>query len=44
MTVSPLAVLDEKAQKLIHEKGATKILVSLTHTDQLAQAFAVLIK
>ena len=40
----PIVVLDEKAQALVHEKGATHILVSLTHTDQLAEAFAVLVK
>lgn len=40
----PIVVLDEKAQALVHEKGASHILVSLTHTDQLAEAFAVLVK
>jgi len=40
----PIVLLDEKAKALVREKGATRILVSLTHTDQLAQAFAVLVK
>jgi holo-[acyl-carrier protein] synthase len=40
----PIVVLDEKAKTLVNEKGATRVLVSLTHTDQLAEAFAVLVK
>ena len=39
----PIIELDDKAQKLLAERGAKKILLSLTHTDQLAQAFAVLV-
>ena len=40
----PIVVLDDNAKTLVHEKGATHVLVSLTHTDQLAEAFAVLVK
>lgn len=39
----PIVELDDKAKKLLEERGAKKILLSLTHTDQLAQAFAVLV-
>lgn len=40
----PVAVLDEQARELLARKGATRLLVSLTHTDTLAQAFAVLVR
>lgn len=39
----PLVELDELAQKLLEERGAKKILVSLTHTENFAEAFAVLV-
>jgi holo-[acyl-carrier protein] synthase len=40
----PVVVLDDKAQALLAAQGATRLLVSLTHTDALAQAFAVLVR
>ncbi len=40
----PLVVLDDKARKLLAAKGASQLLISLTHTDALAQAFAVLVR
>ncbi|TSA35571.1 MAG: holo-[acyl-carrier-protein] synthase [Opitutales bacterium] len=39
----PMVELDAKAQALLVKRGAVKVLVSLTHTDTLAQAFAVLV-
>jgi holo-[acyl-carrier protein] synthase len=39
----PLPVLDDKAQANMKRKGASKVLLSLTHTDQLAQAIVVLV-
>lgn len=41
---APIPRLDEAAQALLARKGATRILVSLTHTDTLAEAFAVLVR
>ncbi len=38
----PVVVLDDKAQALLAAQGASRLLISLTHTDALAQAFAVL--
>lgn len=40
----PYALLDEKAQALLKEKGASQVLISLTHTEDLAEAFAVLVR
>ena len=40
----PLVELDDLARTLLAKKGATRLLVSLTHTDTLAQAFAVLVR
>lgn len=40
----PLVELDELAQKLLQEKGAKKVLLSLTHTETLAEAFAVIVR
>ena len=36
--------LDARAQALLTRRGATRLLVSLTHTDELAQAFVVLVR
>tara|TARA_B100001248_G_scaffold262736_1_gene261959 strand:+ start:13044 stop:13448 length:405 start_codon:yes stop_codon:yes gene_type:complete len=38
----PIAVLDEKAQRLIEKCGGKKLLISLTHTKTLAQAVAII--
>lgn len=40
----PVVVLDGKAQALLGARGASRLLISLTHTDALAQAFAVLVR
>jgi holo-[acyl-carrier protein] synthase len=40
----PVVELDERARALLAARGATRLLVSLTHTDELAQAFAVLVR
>ena len=40
----PVVELDAQARALLTKKGATRLLVSLTHTDTLAQAFAVLVR
>lgn len=40
----PVVVLDDKAQALLAAQGASRLLISLTHTDALAQAFAVLVR
>ena len=40
----PLVVLDDKASALLASQGGTRVLVSLTHTDDLAQAFAVIVR
>jgi len=39
----PIVELDDKARALLAKHGASRLLLSLTHTDTLAQAFAVLI-
>jgi holo-[acyl-carrier protein] synthase len=39
----PVVVLDDKAKALVAAQGASRLLISLTHTDTLAQAFAVLV-
>lgn len=38
---APKAVLDEPALRRLHEIGASKILLSLTHTKEYAQAIAI---
>jgi phosphopantetheinyl transferase (holo-ACP synthase) len=40
----PVVELDDRARALLAKRGATRLLVSLTHTDDLAQAFAVLVR
>lgn len=40
----PLVELDDKARALLAKHGASRLLLSLTHTDTLAQAFAVLVR
>ena len=40
----PIVELDDKAKALLVARGATRLLISLTHTDTLAQAFAVLVR
>lgn len=40
----PLVRLDEQGAALLGEVGATHVWVSLTHTDQLAQAVAALLR
>ena len=40
----PVVELDDKARTLLAKQGATRLLISLTHTDTLAQAFAVLVR
>lgn len=41
---APLVELDAKARALLAARGASRLLLSLTHTDTLAQAFAVLVR
>ncbi len=41
---APIAVLDSNAQNALEKLGAKKILVSLTHIKNLAQAFAIATK
>ena len=40
----PIAELDDKARALLAARGATRLLLSLTHPDTLAQAFVVLVR
>ena len=40
----PLIRLDEKAETLLHEVGATGVLISLSHTETHAMAVATLIR
>jgi holo-[acyl-carrier protein] synthase len=40
----PLVRLDEQGEALLREVGATSIWVSLSHTETLAQAVAVLLR
>lgn len=40
----PLVRLDDQAAALLAEVGATHVWVSLTHTEQLAQAVAALLR
>ena len=41
---APIAVLDEAGQKLLAERGATGVLISLSHTTSLGHAVALLVK
>jgi len=41
---APYAVLDSIAQKRVEELGGDKMLISLTHLSEYAQAFAILTK
>ncbi len=41
---APLAVLDDAGQKLLAERGATGLLVSLSHTANLGHAIVLLVK
>lgn len=40
----PLIRLDEKAQRLLREVGGTGVLISLSHTESHAMAFATLLR
>lgn len=40
----PIVELDELGRALLAKKGAARLLISLTHTETLAQAFAVLVR
>jgi holo-[acyl-carrier protein] synthase len=40
----PIVELDDKARALLAARGAARLLISLTHTDTLAQAFVVLVR
>ena len=40
----PVVELDDKARALLAARGASRLLLSLTHTDTLAQAFVVLVR
>jgi holo-[acyl-carrier protein] synthase len=40
----PVVELDDKARALLAARDASRLLISLTHTDTLAQAFAVLVR
>lgn len=40
----PLVVLDEKGEALLRQLGATRVLVSLSHTDTVAMAVAALVR
>lgn len=39
---APQVQLSEEAKKLLQRKGGESVALSLTHTDQLAQAFVVI--
>ncbi len=41
---APHAILDEHAQKRLLEIGASKMLITLTHTKEYAQAIAMAVK
>jgi holo-[acyl-carrier protein] synthase len=41
---APVTRLDDGAAALLASRGASRVLLSLTHTDALAQAFAVLVR
>jgi phosphopantetheinyl transferase (holo-ACP synthase) len=40
----PVVELDDKARALLAARAASRLLISLTHTDTLAQAFVVLVR
>ena len=40
----PLIILDKKGQKLLSHLLGKQVLISLTHTQKLAQAFAIIIQ
>lgn len=41
---APSVRLDEKGETLLRAKGGSRILISLTHTATLAQAFAMIVR
>ena len=43
-TSAPIAILDNFAKQRMNELGATKMLISLTHLKDYAQAIAILSK
>ena len=43
-TSAPIAILDDFAKQRMNELGATKMLISLTHLKDYAQAIAILSK
>jgi holo-[acyl-carrier protein] synthase len=40
----PVVELDDKARALLAVRAGSRLLISLTHTDTLAQAFVVLVR
>ena len=40
----PASLLGSQLVALLAAQGASRLLISLTHTDALAQAFAVLVR
>jgi holo-[acyl-carrier protein] synthase len=40
----PLVRLDDKGKALLHQTGATHVLLSLSHTEELAMAVAALVR
>lgn len=40
----PLVVLDEKGEVLLRQLGATRVLISLSHTETVAMAVAALVR
>ena len=40
----PIVILDEKGQALLKALGATRVMVSLSHTESVAMAVAALVK
>jgi holo-[acyl-carrier protein] synthase len=40
----PLVVLDEKGEALLRQLGATRVLISLSHTETVAMAVAALVR
>lgn len=41
---APHIVLDDKGRALLAAKGGSKVLISLTHTAELAQALALIVR
>lgn len=41
---APSVRLDEKGEKLLRARGGSRILISLTHTSTIAQAFAMIVR